>query len=275
MLIAAENNKLKRKKVKFWEDEITSIVFGPLQIISAISAHCVLEVVLKIARDAGINENILPKSKAVNVIVKFWQKMLNNIEPDVVFCFDMLDDVTFNVMVEIKWGAPLTPSCELIRQWLNREPVGTTNNWIHIYLLPSEIRGQHDIQSSIDILRRGCEPQGMNCYNNCNGTKFNRPQDANEISLDWDSRLGTISWNKFHKIMTTTRSELVAINQWAQGVNYFLCNQGYIPFIGFTWLQEDQYFLIDNISDKFIFSKDPWFAFLSNDNFSPLSLLID
>jgi len=278
MLVAATRSKLKRK-TDLWEDEVTSIIFGPL---IDMPAKDVWHFLRRMAIDAGIESNMLPLMVPVGLSLQFWPRhrqveseIVLNIEPDVVFNFVMPDGSNFNVMLEIKWEkGKLTPRCELVRQWLTRP--ACQENWVHIYLVPSEANGSKDIKESVFILRSSCEDNSLNCCQK-NPYRYNPPQNPNRESLLWQRCLGAISWR--HVQQETQRISVSAadtvLGRWAKGVMLFLERQDYTPFIGFSWLAECQYQSLDNSEFGWLFAKADWFSFVENENYSTLDGCFD
>lgn len=273
---ASKPNKLRLEKGSLCEDEITSTVFGPLAYMSIENAWIIMR---KIVEAADIATGLPQSTEVDNFNPEFWPKHKNDqllgersyVEPDMVFRFHFRDGSTFNVLIEVKWGAVLNPRCELIRQWLTR-PVND-ERWIHIYLVTQEGQGQQDRRDSIKILSEGCE--SCNNDHKCAPPRFRYQTDAGRADI-WGNCLRTIDWRHIQKLaddLSRSDKEISeVIKRWSEGVRNFLSHEGYVPFTGFNWLADDCYQALDETDQISLFAKSNWFSFIQKIKFDVLDM---
>ncbi|MCX5831362.1 MAG: hypothetical protein NT140_05675 [Deltaproteobacteria bacterium] len=266
MLIAATKHKLRLKKTGLIEDEVTSTIFGPIVDMPGGAAWNIIK---GLSKASGISKELLSDSPVDKVEANFWPDFYKNVLdeyrihviPDVYFHFSFQDGTSCNVLLEVKWGQALGPRCELVRQWTTRPR--SAEEWIHLYLATWEGRGKSERDNSIEILRKGCDEFSLKCYSP-NEPKFVFPQLPNKEANIWKNRLGVIGWRHVQKLATEmTRNDYPeATKRWANGVKCFLEYHGYIPFIGFDWLQEE-IMAPTSPDDDIFFHIKPWFGFLA------------
>jgi hypothetical protein len=270
MLVAAEKNKLKRK-IKLWEDEATSTVFGPLVDMDPSE---VWKVVNKMILASGKEENLLPQNYSPSDCeIKFWSRN-SNVEPDVMFHFKAPNGNNINLLLEVKWrNGKVSPTCELIRQWLTR-PI-PSEQWFHIYLVDSEAKRRHDVDTSLKILADGCDNDVSTC--SCEKIKFVRPAKSANVANFWKEYLGLISWRHMQKIVQQIEAASLtpcSLSRWAKGIRCFLEWCGYVPFVGFNWLNENRYQILEEGADNNLFIKLSWFSYLAKKNITVLDSCI-
>jgi hypothetical protein len=255
MLTAAAHGKLKRQ-LKFWEDEITSCIFGTMQ---HLPVRMTWEIFGRIAAAAKINKGLFNVILPERFEFEFWPKWATGsgyVEPDLVVHFFKDNQPILHIIVEVKWGAQLSPPCELVRQWRHHLPDDRAT-WLHLYLVEDSAKGWKEIADSVDFFEDYC-PQGCtSCEDKkikkglSNGRKFN-------VS-DWKASLGCIGWRHLvNAICDITQDH----GEWVEGVSVFFEKQGIVPFIGFEWLQEEK---MGSVSpdDEVFFRREPWFCFLN------------
>lgn len=272
MLDAAAKNKLRLKNSGLIEDEITSTIFGPIAYMKPDEAW---EIIKSIAINANILEDNIPNENPNSFDIEFWPKHKNNIQPDIACCFRFVGKASCNILIEIKWGAHLSPRCELVRQWLTR-PV-PHEKWIHIHIVPKVTQGIQDIVRSIIILKGDCK--AIECEDcTVDSPMYNRPVHPKKEAAAWKDCLGSIAWNNIQHIAkkhSESCKSTKILRRWGGGVHKFLEKYGYIAFIGFRWLAEKKYALLDKESDNIFFTKSDWFSFLSDFKYNVLDNSIE
>lgn len=274
MLDAASKNKLRihinneRRKSGLLEDEFTSTIFGPLAYMSAEDVWLILR---NIAVYSGIPNDLIQFTKPYSFAVKFWPKQRKEarnisfqVEPDLVFNFHFSDGSKCNFLLEMKYGADLSPDCELIRQWSTRPD--PENTWYHIYIGRPISCGKSDIKKSLEILENCCGDNELTCCDK-SPHKFPLPLNPIKTTADWRSWLRTLSWNHMHEVARsmarTGKSD--NIKRWGGGVSAFLEKHGFVPFVGFEWLSADSFSLLDEECVVNLFEMKDWLSFLSSD----------
>lgn len=248
MLIAAENKKLKRK-LELHEDEITSCVFGAMQLLPV---EPVWEIFSKLAKSAGV-QNYLPKQQPDKAEFEFWCKWETAgrfVEPDVVIHFLFGGSPILHCIIEVKWGAKLAPPCELIRQWNHRPKEKDLAPWVHLYLVKNSATGKEEVRNTLSTNGDMCE---MCREKKCNGDHISY---RGQISKEKEWPLGCVGW--FHFVAAVGMASAPVPLWWGEGVPRFFANQNVIPFTGFEKLCENT----EIESGKMLFfARDHWWEF--------------
>jgi len=260
MLTAAAHGKLKRRIV-LHEDEVTSCIFGEMQYLPP---DMIWQIFNQLTKDAKLKDVKTVERVFCNFPDKAnfefwpqWKTGVRHVEPDLVVHFSKENSPLLHVLVEVKWDSPLSPPCELIRQWNWSNSRGDDETpWIHLYLVKDTAKGHTEVESSLcdseEICKKCKRCEGKDKIRLYKGPKF-------DTSAEWQGRLGCVGW----------RHLMAAINKighkhrsWSNGVSMFFAKQGLVPFIGFGWLSRED--LGDVLTDeKIIFQRRPWFDFLN------------
>lgn len=130
------------------EDEITSLVFGPLDFLSAADNWLLWKAVLQSHASMHIS-GALPPDYLVNFspdacTLEFWPRK-NNIEPDLVVTFSNAAGQIRSLVVELKWDAPPSGEDQLQKQWMDYQ-AGQHAHSLHVFItkrigdLPSDVQ---------------------------------------------------------------------------------------------------------------------------------------
>jgi hypothetical protein len=184
------------------EDEITSIVFGPLKYMAACD-------VWNIARELHFWEGHLA-AEVVSLEVLFWPRYSNpesdghwrSCEPDVVFVFKFESTTDAIVALEIKWNAsasstdPEGNSDQLARQWT---AIGNASKAVveQVYLTKSALEARSGVEGT--------------CA---------RP----------------MTWSEFRRLLSNLKKSNHQVSSWAADVSAFLSKLNVVPFGGFIGL---------------------------------------
>jgi hypothetical protein len=220
MLAAAANGKLKRRR-DYLEDEITSIFFGGLQLLPI---KTIWSLFAKIAKQANIHSDAF-SSSPTSANFEYWPRF-DNIEPDLVINFKQDGRPLINIIVEVKWNSPLSPKCELVKQWSSRPK--KSEEWIHLYITKqTSSRNFQDIKNSIDIAKSGLCDKPENCQQpKC----FSHPTNAFS-SWKQGKKLAAITWPE---IIAISKSVLENNDPTLKGIEIFFQKQGIHLFNGFS-----------------------------------------
>jgi len=125
------------------EDEITSIIFGPLEFLSAPDNWTLWQRVLQGGASMDVSGPLPPDYfsdfSPDACVFEFWPRK-DMIEPDLVIRFSNHLGETRSLLVELKWNAPLSGADQLDKQWL-RYQHGEHANSLHVFLA-KEVRGR-------------------------------------------------------------------------------------------------------------------------------------
>jgi hypothetical protein len=261
MLTAAAHKKIKRK-LDLHEDEITSCIFGAMQ---HLPINIVRDFFIRMAKEAAIQKPLftdLP-DKAVFEFWPKWKTDIKYVEPDVVIHFYKEESPLLRVIVEVKWNAPLSPQCELIRQWNHRLPRKHETNpidvpWIHLYLVKNDASGRQDIKKTHSMDEEFCREKCSRCEDKARIISYMGQKIATDD--EWQERLGCIGWRH---IVVAAKGLTQREPTWGKGVSNFFAKQGIVPFTGFEWLCEENIYEMSPDEEMF-FYRDPWFAFLND-----------
>ena len=256
MLTAAAHGKLKRR-LDLYEDEVTSCIFGAMQ---HLPIGITWKIFKRLFKDAKIHFDFSNSSLPDRVEFEFWPKWATgsgHVEPDLVVHFFNGWQPLFHVITEVKWNATLSPPCELVRQWRHRQPVDTAN-WIHLYLVKDSAKGWKELNESLLYFDAICPDECFSCEDRnkkkglTNGRVF--------YVYEWNEILGCVGWRH---VVNVIRDISRDHDDWVKGVSVFFEKQGIVPFIGFTWLYDEDIGYISSEEEVF-FHRKPWFAFLTD-----------
>lgn len=235
MLTAAVNGKLKRQ-VSLWEDEVTSCIFGEMRHLNASS---VWRIFRHLAETAHIGDLIRSEEMPDKVEFEFWPKT-GLVEPDLMVHFYKRDLSLLHIIVEVKWGAKLSPKCELVRQWGHRPTA--EDNWVHLYLVKDVSTGIGEIASSLAISKSKCTDERYSCCD-VDTKKRDEISAMNFSTKDWQNHLGCIGWRD---VIEATRG----VDEIHKGIRIFFEKQGIEVFSGFSQLSDEKL-----LGENYIFFK--------------------
>jgi hypothetical protein len=192
------------------EDEITSLVFGPLEFLSAYDNWHLWKLVLQSHASTNVS-GPLPfdyfSSFTPNAcFLDFWPRK-DNIEPDLVVRFTDEQGATRSLLVELKWDAGVSGEDQLEKQWLQYQS-GQHATSLHVFIAKRARTLLPDVQP----------------WSSC---------DANGSET---SRLRAISWQDFkHEIakLSGFSSASAPLRLWSSLASGFLGQLEIRPFIGF------------------------------------------
>lgn len=203
MLLAAKYRK--DRHLKFFEDEITSIVLGPL-------IYMPPEDVWKLFRKwLPFKSDLWPIEISNDMKLSFWPNIAKagRIEPDLLVQFTRNDAPVLTVLFEIKWSSPLSGYDELVKQWEALEDKEKKSTF-HIYLVKETGKGNREVIRSLE----------------------------NSNDKIWRERLVCIGWRSLIETLQFDRPKFGrAMDLWADGIIAFLRRRGQTTFTGFTWLE--------------------------------------
>jgi hypothetical protein len=257
MITSALKSKLKRK-ISFYEDEITSCIFGEMK---HIDPNIIWKIFRRLIISTGIQSDYWNDYVPTNVQFKFWNRN-NNVEPDIILHFFKDDKIYLNIIIEVKWKSPIFPKCELVRQWNNRNIIDSSN-WLHFYLVKNKAVGFRDITNSLSIAKDQCNSKRHCSMCECGIRIFKEKYYVD----DWENRLCCISWNDISYAVNAVRSDAP---DFSIGIVNFLEKQGVNIFTGYSTIEKAAAFPDKEIAS--FFSKDPWFKFNSKPNISEKAL---
>ena len=231
MLTAAVHGKLKRQ-VKLWEDEVTSCIFGEMKHLNVSSVWSIFR---HLAETAHVSDSIWPKEIPDRVEFEFWPKT-GPVEPDLIVHFFKRNFPLLHIIVEVKWGAKLSPKCELVRQWGHR--LAAEDNWLHLYLVQNVSSGMGEIASSLEIAKSKCTDEKYSCCD----VDTQKKDEISAMSFepkDWENCLGCIGWRD---VVEATRG----VDGIHEGIRIFFEKQGIEIFSGFSQFSDEK-FLEENL----------------------------
>jgi len=250
MIQAALHKKIRPKRRDYVEDEYTSCVFGEI-------SHYPVEKIwnffstLHLCKTAkeDINHNI-PKA----VEFRFWPNF-NNVEPDLVVDFYADTErkkCLLHIIIEVKWNATLSPDCELIRQWCNRDCQDEV--WHHIYLTKTKSSGRQGISQTTKIIANSCNSDCKKCTNENHKDDLHKynARDMKEL----ENNLYCVTWTDIAQC---------ADKNGFTGVSCFLSAHGIDHFVGFKWLNEyNTDAVLQQSSNTKFYQENPWWDFLGD-----------
>jgi hypothetical protein len=118
------------------EDEITSIVFGPLDFLPA-SDHWLLWKTVLHNHASMHASGLLPLDflsgfSPVECILDFWPRK-SGVEPDLVITFTSAQGETRSLLIELKWNAGVSGDDQLHRQWSEYQ-AGLHATSLHVFI---------------------------------------------------------------------------------------------------------------------------------------------
>jgi len=269
MLIAAQKGKIRRE-LGLWEDELTSIIFGPLTLLNLQGAvWTFFETLLKTIspNHPYINDLAALSSKKNNAKILFWPiikeelsttSIRQYVEPDLIIRASGDTDTPLNILVEFKWGAELQPPCELINQWAHKGRY--EEKWLHFYVTESIHKSISGTKNSIKLVNGFIKGTATCCEAH---RAINRKELQNLISdiPTWENALIPCSWCHIRETVTslaTPQNEAISI--WADSVDSFLGKLGVASFTGFSFLKGMESNFPQN-QMPLPYSNLPWFDF--------------
>lgn len=226
MLVAAMNRK-GRRGLKLFEDEITSVILGPLAYMPVQDVWKLFQVWLP------FKDISCCLSHPVDVEFDFWPnlKKVGRIEPDLRVRFIGSDKETVLILLfEVKWNSGISGKDELINQW-NALSELDRKNAFHVYLVKNTPLGAKELKDSL----------------------------ARYDSKTWEERLVCIGWYSLIETLHFDRPQFgKTMNIWADGVLAFLQGYGQTVFTGFDWVA-NTVAVIDDVRGVF-WQPTPWFS---------------
>jgi hypothetical protein len=224
------------------EDEITSIILGPLEFLTVSDHYRLWRCVLT---EVGRAE-FLPKASPLNVTLKLWHSRVaadtkKPIEPDAIVHMTWPNNNSRILLIELKWRASLGSSRkhkhdQLHRQWMQYLTAEERGQAMHLFIAP-------DISAGIQAAAN--EEAGGNVW------------------LKGD-RLVPISWLHIRAILDKFANESLPLNRWAQLTNKFLEAVGIRRFTGFKYLNTNLNLSLPQYLPEKIFWSQFSFARLGN-----------
>lgn len=195
----------KDRHLKLFEDEITSIVFGPLIYMSPEDVWGLFREWLPFKTD------LWPSGISNSMELSFWPNIATEgrIEPDMLLRFKRNGELLLTILIEIKWDSPISSHDELLKQW---EALGDKEkkSAFHIYLVKNTGRGNREVARSLE----------------------------NSRDETWRERLVCIGWRSLIETLQFENQKFGrTINLWAEGIIAFLGRRGQTTFTGFKWLE--------------------------------------
>lgn len=192
------------------EDEITSLIFGPLEFLSALDNWILWKIVLQSplsVRTCGpLPSEFFSDFSPSSCQLDFWPRK-DNVEPDLVINFADSTGETRSLLIELKWDAGVSGLDQLEKQWLRYQ------------------ESEHDRCLHLFIAKRARElvpDVALWTYREANGTEA--------------VRLRAIRWHEFkHEIAKIPAASAASssLMRWAVLVNEFLGQLEIRPFLGF------------------------------------------
>lgn len=197
------------------EDEITSLVFGPLDFLSAADNWALWKYLLQshASRDMSgpLPSDFFADFLPATCNAAFWPRK-DNIEPDLVIEFSDARGLARTLLVELKWDAPESGEDQLEKQWL-RYQRGRHATSLHVF-----IAKRIEQRPPAALRPWSCQADGM---------------DAN--------RLRMLRWHELkHEIVQVAAlpGTSVPLRRWCLLASAFLKQLGIRPFIGFHALAQ-------------------------------------
>jgi hypothetical protein len=187
------------------EDEITSTLIGPMEFLPVLDVYQFWKNILNHTDHRDFLPNVPPE----NIETTLWsrRKALDDgkiIEPDVVVTLKWANQV-YNLLIELKWRAPLRPKDQLHRQWLQYLASHEQTYSLHLFIAPTVSEGAKALAEK-DV---------------------------------WKGRLVLLPWMKVRDVLGKYSEEKTAIGRWAQLVDTFLAHVQILRFGGFAHLVND------------------------------------
>ncbi|KQQ87221.1 hypothetical protein [Massilia sp. Leaf139] len=193
------------------EDEITSLVFGPMDFLSPADNWRCWETILnhQASRKRGglpPPDFFAPSFTPTACTLLFWPKK-DKVEPDLHIVFSDTHGTRRSLLVELKWNAPLSGDDQLEKQW-ERYHEGEHAHSLHVFIA----KRVEELQ--VDETSWACLGEGGAAA----------------------SRLRLLSWHEFrHEIegLGAAPDLPVPLRRWCRLTSHFLLQVGIRPFVGF------------------------------------------
>lgn len=185
------------------EDEITSAVLGPLDILAD---EDVFLFWTKLLGSAG-HSDFFPTTRPLSIEMKMWDRRTTKdgvVEPDVIVEMAWPDDRR-TLLIEVKWHSPLSGEDQLHRQWNFYLEQRERERGLHLLIAPD--------------VAAGSEAKNKN--------------DA------WQGKLVLIQWLIIRSVLGGLKNSKTAIGRWAMHADVFLERLHVQRFGGFGELQMD------------------------------------
>ena len=183
------------------EDEITSTVFGPLEFMEAASVFQFWGEVFRLQGRSAV----FPTERPVRFNFVLWPKK-NRVEPDAHLTFFWADNQRFDILIEIKWRAPLSGKDQLHAQWLDYLDKDVRKNCWHVFIAP-------EISAGLAARESG---------------------KGNVWRIGDDDRLILVSWAQIRDALFKCRTRSDGLARWAALTSDFLERIGIRRFDGFA-----------------------------------------
>lgn len=210
------------------EDEITSIVLGPLDFLPALDVYRFWSQVLRSTGYAAL----LPTESPSDVNIALWSRRNasddgNSIEPDGMVTMKSTDGQTSIILLlELKWRAPLSGEDQLHRQWTQFLNATERTRALHLFIAPEITAGAQAPNN---------EKAGGNVWEASEG----------------GSRLVLLPWLRIRAILDDFAKENSALGRWAKLSDLFLERIGIRRFAGFHHLATP--FAVPAVNSTYLF----------------------
>lgn len=186
------------------EDEIVSTVFGPLDFMETKQVYQFWQ---EVFQQSG-KESVLPDEPPDRLEMKLWPRRpgcedRTQIEPDAHLSFVWPDGSQTDVLIEIKWRAPLSGHDQLHRQWMH-------------YLSQKEKKRCWHVFIGLDTSTASDRAAG------------------NVWRVAGDDRLVLLSWAQVRDVLSNFQGHSDGLGRWAEKANYFLEQVEIRRFKGFA-----------------------------------------
>lgn len=228
---------------------MTSIIFGPLAYLG--DHELAWNFISALSRLAASREAMPDKGKPDSVKFEFWpgwkprfdHSGIRTVEPDLVIRFQKQGRPILNVLIEIKWESPISPPCELIKQWVHRD--GPDEEWLHFYITKHMRVSKQDVKRSKTIASAT-----SGCISRCCNNRADNQYVFHKFDVtDWADRLIPATWSHIALAADSLSGG------WASSVSLFLQKQGVLPFTGFSGLNLPRL----EKTDAVFYHVRPWF----------------
>lgn len=183
------------------EDEITSTVFGALEFVDLKHVYDFWREVFRLERQSVL----LPAESPNSCKFELWPKK-NNIEPDAHFTFFWANGVRLDLLIELKWEAPLSGKDQLRKQWQDYLDIDVKNNCWHLFIAPDISAGLAARDSEV----------------------------GNIWQVESDDRLILLSWAQIRDALAKFKDRSDGFGRWAVLTSHFLEKIGVRHFKGFA-----------------------------------------
>lgn len=181
------------------EDEITSLIMGPLDYLPAEAAGLFWRGLIE--RGGRDVQPAFPAGAVEHARMRFWPR--NGIEPDLLVELEWASGERRILLIEFKWNAPLSGADQLHRQW--RE-----------FLSPAE---------------------RADAYHVFIGPEISAGLNALSVEDIWNGQLILHSWvSVLHVLQSLKTSGFTGLDRWKGQVTRFLGKLGILRFQGFRTL---------------------------------------